>query len=406
MAWDWTGLVGDHNGHVLGASQQLAQSRRGDGAAYGVGDGIVGVRDSRDELGLRYPVEIAVRDVDFEALPPISESYLQFDHDAMGAQDIKATLPEGLVRIRRTRFFSQDSLGQLRRWVMKERFRIDASLVSMMVIVLVSSALIVFTLAHEKIPSPVVILKNAFPEKLVSQASVSTREGMDFSLSLAALRDIRTLEIQYLTLVKVDPVYLTSERPQGSLKEVAESIAPIKALMEETENELVPYRILPIEAIHGNLTYEGLLYDFPMVRLYSDSALSGQVYTSFMVLENGTEAVYFEGISDFFLNRLGGFVNVQLPEGAEIRSAIESLRIRRNKDTVSYSSAENAPKGWVPVEETPPFGRVIFTDVKRNDTFSIDFTVETPRRPGGMCAQVIRVVADGEAVETIVNMIR
>jgi len=274
-----------------------------------------------------------------------------------------------------------------------------------MLIVLITSALIVFSFAREKIDSPVVILKNLYPSVLFSQASVTTRERMDFSFSLAARREIKTLEVQYVTLVQTDPVFTGGNQTGMDLREICEGISPIGKMIEATGNDLVPYDVLEAEGSVRNLSYAGLFFDFPLTRLFNDPSTSGQVYSSFLVLENGTDIVYFEGISDFFLYRLGGFVDVDLPEGDEQKSAIATMRIRKNEETTSYSSATDAPPGWLGMEETPEFGRVVFKDVEKHDTFTIDFTVEIPRRPQKWSAQVIRVYADGTLVDMEVNLV-
>jgi hypothetical protein len=288
---------------------------------------------------------------------------------------------------------------------MDRGLRVDASLISIMIIVLISSGLVVFSFAREKIDSPVVVLKNIHPTKLYSQASVTTRDRMDFSLSLAAREDVETLEIQYTTLVQVNPVFVDPNQTlEGTVGEIAEGIAPIRALIQETSNDLVPHDVLEAEGSVKNLSYEGLFYDFPLLRLYADPAISGTVYTSYLVFHNATHVTYFEGISDFFINRLGGYVEVELPEGDEMKSSIESLRIRRDDNVTSYSSADDAPAGWKDIEDTPPFGRVVFREVKKHETFSIDFTIEIPRRPQKMAAQVVRIYADGELVDMAVNL--
>jgi hypothetical protein len=288
---------------------------------------------------------------------------------------------------------------------MAKGLQVDASLISIMLIVLISSALIVFSFAREKIESPVVILKNLYPSILYSQASVTTRERMDFSFSLAARRDIETLEIQYVTLVQTLPVFVGGNQTGDTLEEIASGISPIKRMIEATENDLVSNEVLAVEGSIRNLSYSGIFLDFPIIRLFTDTSSSGQVCSSFLVFENGSDILYFKGISDFFLYRLGGYVDVDLPEGDEQKSAISILRIRENDDVTSYSSAIDAPSDWLGMEQTPDFGRVIFEDVVKHDTFSIDFTVEIPRRPPMWSAQVIRVYADGELVDTEVNLV-
>jgi len=282
---------------------------------------------------------------------------------------------------------------------------VDASLVSIMLIVLISSALVVFSFAHEKITSPVVLLKDAFPERIYSQASVTTKERMDFSFSVAARRSMRRLEIQYTTLIQADPVLSGGNMSgEASASDFAMRVAPIRALLRETSNEHLGHDELPVEAEFGGNTLSGVLYDFPLLRLYADPSTSDRIYTSYLVLKNGTEFLYFEGISDFFINRRGGYVDVELPEEDVNKSSISIMRIRRNGNTTTYSSAPDAPADWRGMDEVPPFGRIIFTDVEKHDTFSVDFTVDIPRRPKAMSAQVIRVYGDGQDVETVLNL--
>lgn len=289
---------------------------------------------------------------------------------------------------------------------MLESLRLDASLGSIILIVLISSALLVFSFAREDIDSPVVVLKNTYPEKMFSQASVTTRKRMDFSFTIAARREINTLEIQYVTLVQLDPVFLSDEvDTEASLEDMAEHIAPVKALLDESENGYLGHEKLAVKADFRNRTYDGLFVDFRVVRYYAWPENSDQIVTSFLILDNGTGILYFEGVSDFYVNRLGRYVDIELPKEERNRSSIDVLRIRRNENVTAYSSDTDAPEGWLPIEEVPEMGRVVFKDVEKHDTFSIDFTIETARRPAGMSAHLIRTYADGELVDTRVNLV-
>jgi len=283
--------------------------------------------------------------------------------------------------------------------------KVDAGLVSLMLIILITSGMVVLTLAHEKVESPVLVLKNTYPPRLYTMASVTSKEKMDFSFSVTARRRIGRLQIQYSTLAQGEPVFV-GEKPEGaSPEDIGLSITPISELFKWTENEQVPNEIIPVEVKYGNRTLEGAFFDFPMLRMFTAPDLSGLVFTSFLVLKNNTDVLYFEGISDFFFNRLGGFVEVELPEGVEVRSSIESMRIRRNNNVTSFSSAPELPAGWKPIEDLPSFGTIGFSDVEEDETFSIDFTIDTPKRPRGLIAQVVRVYADGDLVEIVVNLI-
>ena len=287
---------------------------------------------------------------------------------------------------------------------MREGLRVDASLVAIILIVLISSALVIFTLAREKIDSPVVVLKNIYPEVLYTQASVTTRERMDFSFSVAARRDIETLEIRYATVAQSQAFFPGGNRTSGTLEGAAMEIAPTMELAGATDNERVPYTTVDVDASVGNLNLTGLFIDFPLVRLYNDPSLSGLVYSSFLLLENDTELIYFEGVSDFFFNRRGGYVDVDIPDEDRNKSSIATLSIRRNDEVTSYSSTMGAPSDWKKVEDAPDFGIMVFSNVAKDDMFSVDFTIETPKRPAGLLAQVISVYADGELVETTVNI--
>jgi len=292
--------------------------------------------------------------------------------------------------------------------MMPARVAVDASLVSIMLIVLISSGLIVLTLAGEEVRSPLVLLKNIHPERLYAFGSVSTKEKMDFSLGLLARGEFSTLEIQYTTLLQAEPSFVQENLTlsEFTAPQIAKMIRPVAILMSETDNDLVPYEEVEVHVVKGNRTYEGVYYDFPLVRMYSSPFLSDKVYTSFLILRNGTEPLYFAGYSEFFLKRFGGFLDIQRPlDAPEIASSILKLRIWRNDNATSYSSATDAEEGWRSIDQLPEFGRVVFRDVGKNERFSIDFTIEIPERPVGMIAQVIRIYADGEMVEKIVNLV-
>lgn len=291
---------------------------------------------------------------------------------------------------------------------MPVRLPVDASLVSIMLIALISSGLIVLSLAGEEVRRPLEVLKNVHPERLHAFGSVTTKEKMDFSLGLLARGEFRTLEIQYATLVQANPSFTQENLTVSGLSapEIASMIRPVAILLAETDNELVPFEEIEVQVVKGNRTYEGVFYDFPLVRLYSNPSLSDKVYTSFLILGNGTQPLYFAGYSEFFLKRFGGFLDIQRPLGApEITSSIQKLRIWRNDNATSYSSAEDAQEGWRSIDELPDFGTVVFQGVRKNERFSIDFTIEIPERPSGMIAQVIRIYADGEMVGNVVNLL-
>jgi len=108
---------------------------------------------------------------------------------------------------------------------MPSRLSVDASLASIMLIVLTSSGLVVLTVAREEVCSPLVVLKNVHPERLYPFGSVTTKEKMGFSLGVLARGDFRTLEIRCATLVQAMPSFtgknltlseLWAPRSQGS----------------------------------------------------------------------------------------------------------------------------------------------------------------------------------------------
>ncbi len=283
--------------------------------------------------------------------------------------------------------------------------KIDPALMSVMIMALVTSGLVVLTLAREPIAEKIVLLKNEFPEILVPQASLTSSDRMDFSFAVLSRHEFSRLEIRYSILAQ-------SEGPSRnlssgeSLSDLARDTVPISALVNETENQFVPSDVLDVLAEYRGRSLPGLFYDFPLVRIYSDESLSGDVQTSFLLLQNGTQVLYLEGPSDFFFYRLGGFKEVKLPGGGEIRSSIARLRIWRNEQAETYSSEARVPTGWRDISESPGFGTVLFEDVAKNERFTVDFTVETPERPPGMIAQVIRVYGDGELYLTQVNLIK
>lgn len=282
---------------------------------------------------------------------------------------------------------------------------VDSSLAAIIAIVLITSALIVLTIAKEDVEERYVILKNEFPERLKAQASLTSSEEMGFSFGILLREDFTSVEIQYSILSQGELPSPTNASMDGGLEDVVASVPAVSMLVNETGNDIVPYHKKEVEAEHGDEQLEGLFFDFPVVRMYTDPSLSSGVRTSFLFLENGEEVLYFQGCSDFFFNRLGGLFGFILPDGTPVRSTIEELRIWRDEEATSYTSAAVVPSGWKDIYESPDFGIVTFEDVKKNEKFSVDFTVETPERPAGMLAQVIRVFADGELLHLQINLI-
>ncbi len=283
--------------------------------------------------------------------------------------------------------------------------RVDAGLLSLMIIILVTSGMVILTLAHEKVKSPVLLLKNTYPPKLYTMASVTSKERMDFAFSIAARRPIGRLEMSCTTLSQAQPTFVSGSAQGDSPKDIGMSIRPIEELMKRTENKFVHNEILPVEVTYGNKTMKGAFFDFPTLRMFTSPEISGLIFTSFLVVKNDTNVLYFQGISDFFFNRLGGFVDVELPAGVQVRSPIESMRISSDNNVTSYSSAPELPVGWRPITDLPSFGTVRFSHVPEDETFSIDYTIDTPKRPRGLIAQVIRVYADGDLAKIVVDVI-
>jgi hypothetical protein len=282
---------------------------------------------------------------------------------------------------------------------------VDSSLAAITLIVLITSALIVLTIAKEDIEERYVILKNEFPERLKAQASLTSSEKMGFSFGILLREDFTLAEIQYSILCQRELPSLTNASVDSDLEDIAASVPAVSMLVKETGNDIVPFSKEEVEAEHGDEQFEGLFFDFPVVRMYTDPSLSSGVRTSFLFLEDSEETLYFQGCSDFYFNRLGGLFGFVLPDGTPVRSTIEELRIWRDEEATSYTSAAVVPTGWKDIYESPDFGTVAFEDVKKNEKFSVDFTVETPERPAGLIAQVIRVFADGELLHIQINLI-
>jgi hypothetical protein len=278
---------------------------------------------------------------------------------------------------------------------------VDSSLAAILVMVLVTSGLVVLTIAGESIDDVIVILKNDYPEVLRAQASLTSSERMDFSFGVLSRSDFTSLEIQFSILAQQELPWNASI--EGSLEDIALSVEVVSGLMSETRNTIVPFETVSV-GVGLESVVDAIFLDFPLVRLYTDPSLSSEVRTSFLLLRNGTEVLYFEGCSEFFFNRLGGAFDSLLPGGTPVRSSIEKLRIWRDEAVVSYTSAPVLPTGWKDIYESPDFGRVVFEDVKKNERLSVDFTVETPERPVGMIAQVISVYADGKLLAREVNL--
>ncbi len=286
--------------------------------------------------------------------------------------------------------------------------RIDKRLLGLAAVSLILSTLIMITIAREKIEKPVEILKNEYPTTLkVSQKAT-------FSFAVVARKEFKHVAFRFSLLAQRSLRYSDVLDPRkefnatSSPDEVLDNVLKIGWLRNQTE----PLGIEP-ERTYTEFEYQGtkfkmVFYDYgpalePLTGL--DAARNTALTYAAIVDENG-EWYYFEGAPGFFYRPQENMV---------------SLSISHNTNQTDYLPDDQVweGSGRLPISAAPP-GRLDYTDVKKDDTFTFIFTVEAdqtnlpagfgskpaPPRKNISLIEVVKIYLDGELYDQpIFNLI-
>jgi hypothetical protein len=272
--------------------------------------------------------------------------------------------------------------------------KIDRGFVGVLLIAIVISTIVMGFVTVEKADVGLEIIKNKCPATL----KTSVQERHTFVINVIARRDHEEVKLKFAVLRISDP-YLAdpnvTSREGVTLDEIATEIAPVKTCLSAGKSSPVGFERRILEFNYNGTDVEALLYDFAELVAAGHSVPDMSLApTTFLIwLDENDELKYFEGSSDFFLNR---------------NESIESLVVSYNDEETTYRSAKEVTGSIdIPtIAEGPVLGTVKYENVRKDDRMYVMFAVNSLSVPEheGMI-QLVRVYGNGELVAFEANAI-
>jgi hypothetical protein len=288
--------------------------------------------------------------------------------------------------------------------------KIDKRIVGLALVSVILSTLIMVTIARERIDQPVEILKNDHPDVL-EQSRKAT-----FSFAMVARKKCENLQIRFSILSlkalkfneMIDPKreYNTSSKAE----DVLENIVKLGWLRNETSLLGIGPEVFDLTVNLEGVPNRMLIHDYSSIidSLSGREAILGAPLTYAAIIDENGEEYYLEGISDIFFNPLENVISLSTSHNAEEQNYLPDDQIWEGSNRV-------------PLSEAPEGGILTYSDVEKDDTFTVIFTVEADRAnlPEGFgsspspdrkqvgLAQMISIYLDGALYdEPIMNMIK
>ncbi len=236
----------------------------------------------------------------------------------------------------------------------------ERRLIGVLIISLIVGSLISLYLIREKIETPINLIDDSFPKRAL--AGTSEVDQDKYGVAFICREDLKQVAVRFAYLMESEP----------SLTEPSTTVAdPEKAgeMIEQINNKLVLIResgyepeisVSDIEIDNEKGTL--VIYDFSS-KLNPMLPSSGSSYfrTIYAVFLNKSKMInrYYEGVSDFFFMR---------------GVSLQALEITRNANKTTYVVADEEvglQPGVHPITQAPEQGKIVFSDLKRNDRVSI-----------------------------------
>jgi hypothetical protein len=238
--------------------------------------------------------------------------------------------------------------------------KFERRLIGVLVMSLIVGSLISLYLIRERIETPINIIDESYPKTALAGSSELDQDK--YSLAFVCREDLKRVEMRFCYLMQVDP---TMDDP-GAKVDKPESAGE---MVEEIEREI---------SLMGEMGYEPevtvtevmvdggkkrvVIYDFAC-KLNEILPANGSSYyrSVYAVSVNRSDMIdgFYEGVSDFAFLR---------------DFSLQSLEITKNANKTTYMATDeetDLQEGAFPIRMAPKQGRILFTDLKRNDRISL-----------------------------------
>lgn len=235
--------------------------------------------------------------------------------------------------------------------------RVDPRLATIIVSSVILSTLLVATIVKPKAEDALLVLGNEYPQALVKRAPAVGLDS-ELSFSFMATRDFERVELRFSSLYEKDlDANISSSVSLRELPNVAEVAGYVAAL--GGDGEMMEKDI----EINGT-RYEATILDFSrFLEAFNNGSMMSTLPLVFAMLVRGDEVRYFEGCPGFFM---------------EAEQNLQYLTISRGDDKKEYVRSGTMLKEVPRISDAPRDGVLVFDTVKRDERFSVSFTIDIP----------------------------
>ncbi len=244
--------------------------------------------------------------------------------------------------------------------------KVERRLIGVLIMSLIVGSLISLYLIRERIETPLSVIDESFPMKALAGTSELDRDK--YSVAFVSREDLKRVDVRFAYLIQVEPD-LTEGSGSAEVSQpekAGEKIGQVSSKIDAMRRSGYEPDVTTQDVVVGGEKQTLVIYDFGS-KLNPILPASGSSYftTVYAVLINKSKKIdgLFEGVSDFFYMR-------------EI--SLKEMEITRNENKTTYLAVESEEvlrPGVRPAEAAPEQGRVVFTDVRRNDRVSIVYRV-------------------------------
>jgi len=219
------------------------------------------------------------------------------------------------------------------------------------------STLLVATIVKPKAEDALLVLGNEYPQALVKRAPAVGLDS-ELSFSFMATRDFERVELRFSSLYEKDlDANLSGSISLHELPNIAKVEGYVAALGGDAE-------VMDEDVELNGTRYRATILDFSrFLEAFNNGSTLATLPLVFAILVKGDEVRYFEGCPGFFM---------------EAEQNLQYLTISRGDDKKEYIRSGTMLKEVPRISDAPQGGILIFETVKKDERFSVSFTIDIP----------------------------
>lgn len=235
--------------------------------------------------------------------------------------------------------------------------RVDPRLATILASSVILSTLLVATIVKPKAEDALLVLGNEYPQALVKRAPAVGLDS-ELSFSFMATRDFERVELRFSSLYEKDlDANLSGSISLHELPNIAKVEGYVAALGGDAE-------VMDEDVELNGTRYRATILDFSrFLEAFNNGSTLATLPLVFAILVKGDEVRYFEGCPGFFM---------------EAEQNLQYLTISRGDDKKEYIRSGTMLKEVPRISDAPQGGILIFETVKKDERFSVSFTIDIP----------------------------